>query len=537
MPDIKKKVATSTIKKLNKDVKKADRSVNKVKDDIKDSKQVIQQSDAHTPEKAPEYVIESAEKAAVYKTGNFIANSPSTSVKAYKNSKTALIKTKQNFREIKKSGEAVKNAVKNTKTVAGKGMRSIQNSIKTANNMIKTANSSVRTANAVYKGGVKTLKVAVQEAKVFVKASAEVVKVAVHGTVAAVKGIISAIMAGGWIALLIIAVLIIIILVTSSVLGIFFSWTDGNESGLSMPVVIETINDEYQKKIDDIRNSSPNATVELTGSRAVWSDVLSVYAVSVNYDKDNPQDIMSMDETKKEKITEIFWSMNEISSKTETKTVDVVTETSDEYGNIIQTITQEQKTFIYITVAHKTAQEMAKMLNFTQEQLSALDLLLSPENAEMWTSVIYGTLGNNNIVDIAKTQVGNIGGEPYWKWYGFANKVEWCACFVSWCANECGYLENGIVPKYASCTAGSNWFKSHNLWQDRTYTPTAGDIVFFNWSDNNGVRDELPDHTGIVEKVDDNYIYTIEGNAGDMVVMKKYPLQSNDIFGYGVPAY
>jgi len=76
------------------------------------------------------------------------------------------------------------------------------------------------------------------------------------------------------------------------------------------------------------------------------------------------------------------------------------------------------------------------------------------------------------------TQLGNVGGAPYWSWYGFNSRVEWCACFVSWCTDHCGYIESGIIPKFSGCVDGSNWFKGNGQWQDRNYDPQAGDIIF-----------------------------------------------------------
>ncbi len=82
-------------------------------------------------------------------------------------------------------------------------------------------------------------------------------------------------------------------------------------------------------------------------------------------------------------------------------------------------------------------------------------------------------IGSADIVEIAKSQIGNIGGETYWRWYGFDSRVDWCACFVSWCANQCGYIDAGLVPRFSSVRDGANWFKGKNLWQDNngSYTP------------------------------------------------------------------
>lgn len=135
------------------------------------------------------------------------------------------------------------------------------------------------------------------------------------------------------------------------------------------------------------------------------------------------------------------------------------------------------------------------------------------------------------IVGVAASQIGNVGGEPYWSWYGFTERVEWCACFVSWCANKCGYLDT-FIPKFAGCSTGVQWFKARNQWADRTTTPEPGMIVFFDWD-----RDGVPDHTGIVEKIENGYVYTIEGNTSDSCRRQQYTVGNPNIFGYGTPAY
>lgn len=140
--------------------------------------------------------------------------------------------------------------------------------------------------------------------------------------------------------------------------------------------------------------------------------------------------------------------------------------------------------------------------------------------------------GNQAIVEVALTQLGNEGGQPYWSWYGFEGRVEWCACFVSWCADQCGYIESGIIQKFAGCVDGSNWFKGNGQWQDRNYEPQAGDIIFFDWE-----GDGETDHVGIVEKCENGAVYTVEGNSGDACRQKQYTVGSSSIYGYGVPAY
>ena len=181
--------------------------------------------------------------------------------------------------------------------------------------------------------------------------------------------------------------------------------------------------------------------------------------------------------------------------------------------------------------------EMAQKYNFSIEQNKQLAELLDKQYASLWSSVIYGSsVGNTDIVEVAKKQIGNIGGQPFWSWYGYNSRVEWCACFVSWCANECGYIEAGIIPKFASCESeGVAWFKTCGLWQEKGYTPKSGDIIFFDWADSN---DGLADHVGIVSRVENGIIYTVEGNTrGDVCKENKYSIDSSVIRGFGTPAY
>ena len=103
---------------------------------------------------------------------------------------------------------------------------------------------------------------------------------------------------------------------------------------------------------------------------------------------------------------------------------------------------------------------------------------------------------------------------------------------MSWCADQCGYIESGLIPKFAGCVNGANWFKSHNQWHDRNYEPKAGDIIFFDWG-----GDGITDHVGIVEKCENGTVYTVEGNSGDACKQRTYAVGSSSIYGYGIPAY
>ena len=135
--------------------------------------------------------------------------------------------------------------------------------------------------------------------------------------------------------------------------------------------------------------------------------------------------------------------------------------------------------------------------------------------------------GNQAVVDIAKSQVGNVGGQPYWSWYGFTSRVEWCACFVSWCYGQMGLTE----PRFAACQSqGIPWFQSHGQWGGRDYANIApGDAIFFDWD-----LDGRADHVGIVVGTDGSKVYTVEGNSGDACKIKSYSLTYECIKGYGL---
>ena len=331
-----------------------------------------------------------------------------------------------------------------------------------------------------------------QAAKAAAKATVQAVKVAAKATIAAVKAIIAgtkaliaAIAAGGWVAVVVILVLCVIGLIAGSCFGIFFSGEDSG-TGQTMRQAVQEINADYQSQIDTTRANLTYDKLEMSGSRAVWPEVLAVYAVKTTSDPDEPQEVATVDDSKKAILKDIFWQMNEISSRTESKTEEVIAETDDGHGNIVETATTVTRTYLYITVSHKTAEEMADRFNFTDNQRQQLSELLAEENRRLWSAVLYGIYsGDDAIVTVALSQVGNAGGQLYWSWYGFESRVEWCACFVSWCANECGYIDSGVIPKFAGCVNGVQWFKDRDQWQDGSFEPSAGQIIFFDW-DNKG---------------------------------------------------
>ena len=135
---------------------------------------------------------------------------------------------------------------------------------------------------------------------------------------------------------------------------------------------------------------------------------------------------------------------------------------------------------------------------------------------------------NGGIAEVAETQVGNGDGGLYWEWYGFDEPVDWCACFVSWCADQCGHIKAGSFDKFSNCQDGVSQFASRGSWHRPGIRPRRGMVIFFDWD-----GDDEADHVGIVKRCKDGAVYTIEGNSGGRCRERRYPADSGAIYGYG----
>ena len=263
--------------------------------------------------------------------------------------------------------------------------RSVKTAEKTAKTAIKTSQQTAKAARHTAHAAAKASHRAAQVARVAAKATVATIKAAVKATVSAVKAIIaatkaliSALAAGGWVAVVAIIVICLIGLLVGSCFGIFFSGEDTG-TGQTMRTAVQEINQEYESRLEAIKSGTRHDVLEMSGSRAVWQEVLAVYAVKTTTDPDNAQEVASMDDSKKAILKDIFWQMNQISSRTETKTEEVMTETDDSHGNIVETKITVTRTYLYITVSHKTAEEMADQYHFSADQRKQLAELLASE--------------------------------------------------------------------------------------------------------------------------------------------------------------
>ena len=352
---------------------------------------------------------------------------------------------------------------------------------------------------------------------------------------AAVKAVhsIGAALVGGMGGMLLVPLVVVLLVggLLSSPLGIFFSGE--TESTMTLQQVMSELNTAFSDCITEIENANAHDDLRQDGQRPLWKEILTVYAVKTTTDPENPLDAVSMDEEHAEVLRSIFWDMTVIEFATETYTEEITVlvpteDSTDEDGMVEETQTVD-RTRLVISISGKTAQQMAEEYGFDEKQLGYVTELLSDEYSDLWASLSAPGVGSDDIVAVALSQVGNVGGQPYWSWYGFSSRVEWCACFVSWCADQCGYIESGVIPKHSYCPTGVEWFRSRGQWQDRNSIPAPGAIIYFDWG-----GDGVADHVGIVESCDGSTVYTIEGNANNACKQLSYAVGDRRILGYGI---
>ena len=336
----------------------------------------------------------------------------------------SVMKTAENTPK-KPSDTAMKNAPK----TAGNDIRMGNNSavknkgrtIKTANDAytkakdIKTAKNTITTNRlAVSKTAEKSRKAAqymretAREAAKTAKNGFKVLMKVIKGAIKAAESLVSAIIAGGWVSVVIIILICLVGALCSSFYGIFFS-SETSQSGMNITSVIQQINNEFDDKIDEIKSSGNFDGVEVIGSRSNWKDVLSIYAVKTTTDENNPMEVATVDENKKAILSSIFWDMNGISKSVETRTETVTKESTDEQGNKIKTTEPVEKKYLVITLSGKTADDMSVSYSFNDTQKKYLAELMSDKNNKLWASLIYniGGVSGGSGIDIKDLDFSN----------------------------------------------------------------------------------------------------------------------------------
>ena len=452
--------------------------------------------------------------------------------------KSQLIKTRQQGQKMIKSTarnaeKAVKTTAKGTVKTTEKGIKTAQATSKAA---IKTTETSVKTAQAVAKASAKTAQKAAQAAKATAKATAEATKATVRATIAAVKAIIagtkaliSALIAGGWIAV----VIILIVVLLGCAVSLFGG---GSGSNAYTPVSAEVeaytpLIQKYAKQygIPEYVELIKAVMMQESGGRGLDPMQAAEGSFNTRYPHE-PNGIQDPEYSIECGVQELKAALisAEVENPIDMEHIKLALQGYNFGNGYISWAKTNYGGYSYANAVEFSTMQASRLGwdSYGDTQYPAHVLRYYPYGRAFTSG------GNQAIVEVALTQLGNEGGQPYWSWYGFEGRVEWCACFVSWCADQCGYIESGIIPKFAGCVDGANWFKGNGQWKDRSYEPSTGDIIFFDWE-----GDGETDHVGIVEKCENGVVYTVEGNSGDACRQKQYTVGSSSIYGYGVPAY
>lgn len=452
--------------------------------------------------------------------------------------KSQLIKTRQQGQKMIKTTarnaeKAVKTTAKGTVKTTEKGIKTAQATSKAA---IKTTETSVKTAQAAAKASAKTAQKAAQAAKATAKATAEATKATVRATIAAVKAIIagtkaliSALIAGGWIAV----VIILIVVLLGCAVSLFGG---GSGSNAYTPVsaeveAYEPLIQKYAKQygVPEYVELIKAVMMQESGGRGLDPMQAAEGSFNTRYPHE-PNGIKDPEYSIECGVQELKAALisAEVENPIDMEHIKLALQGYNFGNGYISWAKTNYGGYSYANAVEFSTMQASRLGwdSYGDTQYPAHVLRYYPYGRAFTSG------GNQAIVEVALTQLGNEGGQPYWSRYGFEGRVEWCACFVSWCADQCGYIESGIIPKFAGCVDGANWFKGNGQWQDRNYEPQAGNIIFFDWE-----GDGETDHVGIVEKCENGVVYTVEGNSGDACRQNQYTVGSSSIYGYGVPAY
>ena len=452
--------------------------------------------------------------------------------------KSQLIKTRQQSRKTIKT--TARNAEKAVKSTAKGSVKTAERGVKTAQATskatIKTAEQTAKATKEAAKASAKAAQKAAQAAKATAKATAEATKTAVRATIAAVKviiagtkALITALIAGGWVSV----VIILIVVLLGCAVSLFGG---GGGSNAYTPVsaeveAYEPLIQKYAKQygIPEYVELIKAVMMQESGGRGLDPMQAAEGSFNTRYPH-KPNGIQDPEYSIQCGVQELKAALisAEVENPIDMEHIKLALQGYNFGNGYISWAKTNYGGYSYANAVEFSTMQAQRLgwESYGDTQYPAHVLRYYPYGRAFTSG------GNQAIVEVALTQLGNEGGQPYWSWYGFDGRVEWCACFVSWCADQCGYLDSGIVPKFAGCVDGANWFKGNGQWQDRNYEPTAGTIIFFDWE-----NDGETDHVGIVEKCENGVVYTVEGNSGDACRQNQYSVGSSSIYGYGIPAY
>ena len=425
---------------------------------------------------------------------------------------------------IKTSGKA---AVKGTGRTIKTAQRTGYTAVRTTEVTARAAGQGARAAVLTTQRTAVVARQAAIAAAQTAKAAAKAISAAVKAVIASTKALVSAILAGGWIVVLILLIVVLF--------GALFSMVGGSNSSTIAPVsaeveAYEPLIRQYARQygIEEYVELIKAVMMQESGGQGTDPMQASECGYNTRY-PNTPNGITDPEYSIDVGIQNLAACLQEagVESPVDMNNIKLALQGYN-YGNGYISWAKEN----YGGYTYANAVEFSTMMAERNGWSSYGD---KEYVSHVLRYYVFGRIptgtGSQAIVQVALTQEGN-GGDIYWSWYGFSSREEWCACFVSWCADQCGYIEAGVIPKFSLCSAGMEWFESQGQFMDGSYVPATGDLVFFDWGNDGSV-----DHVGIVESVVDGTVYTVEGNSGDKVARRSYPIGYGQIVGYGVPTY
>lgn len=329
-----------------------------------------------------------------------------------------------------------------------------------------------------------------------------------------------------------VAALVVIIVMAVAVFGFLFSgygifFADDMDNPITIEEIVRNINTDYQRKLEQTANDYDTLSVALTryeGSKTQWKYILALYAVKYSSEG---EDILTVDDKTEEKIKEIFYMIHSISANYVTEE-NPHAQAADAPPDV-----NPYWTVLVITTTAKGLSDVMDNMKFTDEQRREVMEIVGSDTEELWNNVLYGHDGNGGPA-LAKIAKGQIGQPPqaYTSWTGIANgrDVEWSGSFVCWCANEAGYVTQGLYPQTNDKYALIDWFKERGLWENPDKEPNIGDTVFISSKGN----DECS-RCGIIYKIENERVYYIT-NDDEIVGIEFQALKNlnSTIMGYGI---
>ena len=529
------------------------KAVQDTKENISKAKDYLEQRRAAQPQEAAKNAAEKAQETAhaaqqPSQTVTYPSAAPTPSRTPTTPAETpqpspagARIKTIDRQRMTIRTRESSHAVIKQpTRTGGIRAVKGSARTVKTAEQSsraaINTSEQAARTAQASAKATVKTAERTAQAARAAAKTAAETAKRAAEATAKAIKAIIAetkalieAIVAGGWI-----SVMIILIVVMLGVAISLFGSGSGNSSYTPVSAEVEAYTPiiriyAQQYGVGEYVELIKAIMMQESGGRGDDPMQASESGYNTRYPH-SPNAITDPEYSIDVGVQTIADSLRQadVESPIDMDNIKLALQGYN-YGNGFISWARANYGGYSTIAAIEFSDMMAARMGWSgygDKQYPAHVLRYYPIGRAFTVG------GNQAIVEVALTQVGNEGGEPYWSWWGLSYRVEWCAMFVSWCADQCGYLDAGVLPKMEGVRPYVDWFKERGQWQGREYEPVPGDIIFFDWE-----SDGLADHVGIVEKVEDGLVYTAEGNTGDVCAERNYAVGSAPIYGYGLPMY